>query len=506
MSRTTRRRFLASVGSGAGTLALGALLAEPLAGSPAFAAFLRERLRFGALDPLVDLMQATPADELLARVVALLREGTPADELVAAAALANARALGGTDYNGYHALMALLPAQAMGARMEPRLRHLPLLKVLHRNARFVHAAGHATSDAIAPVEPAADGPAMAAHARAGDLDAAERSLAALAASSPEAARAAIQELVREEGNVHRVVLAWRAIDLLRLAGERHAETLLRQSLRFCFIEDAGRRKRDGGPPALATFVPRLLEEHRLEEREPGTRRADDATLEQLARTIFASDGAAAAAAAAGALAEGTAPEDVGAAISLAATLLLLHEPGRARGDGDKPVGSIHGASVGVHASDAANAWRCLARAGGRRDRFASLIAGAGHTGGQKRHVGELPFDHGGAPCTLADPDALLRELDARVRAKDQAGASLVARRYAELGHPAEALFAALLPFAVEDDGALHHEKFFHTATEEHAAARAVHRPLYAAALARVLASGRGFAAPGLAEARALLLA
>lgn len=511
---TTRRQFLTRVGQGASTLALGALFADRLGDPVALALLPPERLRFGALDPLVDLMQSTPADELIARVVALLRAGTPAGDVVAAAALANARALGGTHYDGYHALMALLPAHDMGARMETPLRHLPLLKVIHRSTRTIHAAGRSDGDALEPIgvggagddahAAAANGARLVEQLRARDQDAAERSLVALAAASPAKAHEELQRVVREDANVHRVVLAWRAFDLLRLAGEENAAALLRQPLRFCIFEDASRARVGKGTPPIAVVVPKLIEEHHLAGREPGSRTADEAWIAALSETIVASDGAGAAAAAAAALAEGFAPEEIGAAISLAATKLLLRDPGRAQGDTGKPAGSMHGASVGVHASDSANAWRHLARAGSADNAFASLVAGAFHTGGQSKQVAAHDFDRDGAACTLADPVALLREIDGRIRERDQVGASRAARRYAELGHDADALFRSLASFAVADDGALHHEKYFVTATEEHAAARPAHRPLYLAGLARVMASGHGFPAPGCEEARNLL--
>jgi hypothetical protein len=510
MSRTSRRHFLSRVGHGTGLLALGALFADRLGDPLALALLPPERLRFGALDPLVDVMQATPADELLAKLVALLREGTPEGDLVAAAALANARALGGTNYDGYHAFMALLPAHEMSTRMEAPLRHLPLLKVIHRSTRFIHAAGRAEDDAMAPVEGGGDGAQDSSHLveqiRARDQSAAERSLVALAAASPAKAHEELQRVVREDANVHRVVLAWRAFDLLRLAGESQAAALLRQPLRFCINEDESRVRRNGATPPIAVVVPKLIEEHHLAGREPGKREADDAWIGALAETIVTSDGAGAAGAAAAALAEGFAPEQVGAALSLAATRLLLRDPGRAKADTNKPVGSMHGASVGVHASDSANAWRHLARAGSADNAFASLVAGAFHTGGQSQLVADHDFDRDGAACTLAEPAALLKEIDGRIRERDQVGASRAARHYGELGHDPDALFRALATFAVADDGALHHEKYFLTATEEHAAARAAHRPLYLAALTRVMASGYGFPAPGCEEARKLLTA
>src|SRR5262249_12737156 len=157
---------------------------------------------------------------------------------------------------------------------------------------------------------------------------------------------------------------------------------------------------------------------------------------------------------------GVDPEDVGAAMSLAATRLLLHDPGLTKAAPGKPVGSVHGASVGVHASDAANAWRHVARVGSARNAFASLIAGGYHTAGQSANVGALPHDHDAEPCTKDDPGALLSEIEGRVRARDQKGACQAARRYAALGHASEKLFALLLGFAVSEDGALHAEKYF----------------------------------------------
>jgi hypothetical protein len=53
-------------------------------------------------------------------------------------------------------------------------------------------------------------------------------------------------------------------------------------------------------------------------------------------------------------------------------------------------------------------------------------------------------------------------------------------------------------------GALHAEKYFRTAQEEHAAARTRHKSHYLVALSRVMASQQGFPAPGCEEARKLL--
>src|SRR5690349_968748 len=159
MQTSSRREFLGAVGGALGCAAVGLSLPDR---AEALFASARERLRFGALDPLVDLIQATPADELLPLLAAKLRAGTSIADLVAACALANARALGGTNYNGYHALMALMPSYEMSRQMPANLAALPVLKVLHRNARFIQDVGRAHEDALEPLAPpAGDGQLVA---------------------------------------------------------------------------------------------------------------------------------------------------------------------------------------------------------------------------------------------------------------------------------------------------------------------------------------------------------
>ncbi len=502
---TSRRVFLGGIGATLGYAAVGFAFADRMGFAHALSARTRERLRFGALDPLVDLMQETPADALLPLLVQKLRAGTPLSDLVAAGALANARALGGTNYDGYHALMALMPSYEMASQMPAPYGPLPVLKVLHRNARFIQAAGASKSDALEPLEGVANEAGLVANLRARDLPHAETSLAASQSRSRARAYEELQTVVRDDMNVHRVVLSWRAHDLLRLTGQEQDLTMLRQSVRFCIDED-GRPSRDPGSIEFRALLPELMEKHGLNAREKGQRAADEAWIERLGDTFFANDRPAAARAAASALAEGFDPEDVGAALSLASTRLLLHDGGQTTASKGKPVGSVHGASVGVHASDAANAWKHIARVGSSQNAFASLIAGSYHTAGQSNGMSALPHDHDGEPCTKSDPAALRSEIDACIRARDQKSASIATRRYCELKHPPADLFALLLGFAVSEDGALHAEKYFRTAQEEHASARPRHKALYLVALTRVMASHQGFPAPGCEEARKLLTA
>jgi hypothetical protein len=504
MMQTTRRRFLGHLGGGAALFGM----------SPAVAAGLGLRrddgdpLRFGALEELVEFMQTTRADALLPLLVQRIDAGVPLARLVAAGALANARAFAGEDYTGYHVQMALQPSLAMAGELPGRAAALPVLKVLHRNARRLDEAGRASRlKEVAPRADDASAQGLRRALEARDLARAERTLAALAGSSPGEAYGGVLEILRENLDVHRVVLTWRSWDMLQLTGEEHAQTLLRQPVRFCVRAEEQRVAKGRGAPELRALLPELLERHELPARATGARRASDAQLDEWCLVVFGSSGADAARAAAGWLAEGYALEDVGEALSLAANRLLLHDPGRASDDDrEKPRGSVHGASVGVHASDSARAWRNIAGVCGPRDAVATLVAGAYHTAGQAQQVGAQAFPYARRRGELAgaEPAALLAAAGAAVEAGDQERACAAVERYGEARGASAPLFALLLESAVAADGALHAEKYYRTAREDFAAGRPAHCWRYMLGLARVCASQRFRVAPGLDEARELL--
>jgi hypothetical protein len=162
--------------------------------------------------------------------------------------------------------------------------------------------------------------------------------------------------------------------------------------------------------------------------------------------------------------------------------------------------------VGVHASDAANAWRNIARVSDRRNTYASLIVGAYHTAGQSGGLNPqgYPFAEHREKIRNVAPDALLSEAEAAIKAKDQARACALVHRYGELDRPARPVLDMLLRYAISEDGALHAEKYYRTVTEEFATTRPAFRWRQLAALARVTASEYGYPAPGVAEARRLL--
>src|SRR5205823_14398874 len=96
MYASSRRKFLADVGKGMLIAGLGPSLAADLGLARADAGEAgSDRLKFGALEPLVSLMQETPLNKLLPTLVEKYRSGTTLDTLTAAAALANARTFGG---------------------------------------------------------------------------------------------------------------------------------------------------------------------------------------------------------------------------------------------------------------------------------------------------------------------------------------------------------------------------------------------------------------------------
>ena len=401
MNRRSRREFLADVGQGMLVATLGSAASLELGLSRALADDSAPRLTFGALEPLVSLMQETPPDKLLPLLVNKLNAGADLKTLVTAAALANARAFGGQDYTGYHTFMALGPAYQIAAELPPERKALPVLKVLYRNSSRIQDQGAHHQDTLHPVSPAESvdprrgGELLRESVRAVDWDGAESRFAALAKGPAGEAYNHLQFAVQDEVDVHRVVLAWRAWVMLELSGEEHAHTLLRQSVRYCVNTEQQMRDKNYPRSDVRQVLPRLLDEHRLVGKPLGDRRAEDGWVEQLARTIFSGTREQAADAAAAALAEGMHPEDVGEAMSLAANLLVLHDPGRLEQNSSpgKPPGCVHGDSVGVHASDASNAWRNIARVGNPQNRVASLIVGAYHTAGQMDRVTKDPYPY-----------------------------------------------------------------------------------------------------------------
>jgi hypothetical protein len=507
---------------------LGVAMAAELGISPALAEDDAERLSFGKMEPLVALLQETPTDKLLPILVDHLGHGTSLRDLVSATALANARTFGGSHYDGFHSFMALAPAYHMASELPKERQPLPLLKVLYRNSVYIQSVGGGKDERLHPVTatPASDRVATCRQMREAmrhhDVAGAEQAFASLAASSTDDAfNDLLQFNVEHDPGVHEIVLVWRAWEMLDFVGRDHAHTLLRQSVRQNIADAKKPASASSDPPA--SLVVTLLDRHQLGQKPLGQRAADDAWVQQMMATILDSNPQQAAEVVAAALAEGFSPEHVGEAIALAANQLVLRQVERWEGVMER---RTHGDSFGVHASDAVNAWRNVARVSTPRNQAASLMLAASYVRQSHRPSEDLrargherePFP---TPEQLArieahDPSALLRELDGAIRENNQFHACAIVHRYGALGHPARPVFDLLLSYAISEDGRLHAEKYYRTVSEEFAAIRPALRWRELVALARVTASaygftredargdGRGYRAPGYEEACHLL--
>jgi hypothetical protein len=338
-----------------------------------------------------------------------------------------------------------------------------------------------------------------------NVDEAEALFASTAKGGSEAMLEALQEVVQDDINVHRFVMAHRVHRLVKLVGEQHAHTLLRQSVRLCVSHEQGRTNRKGGESPIRRLMPKLIDQYKLAGRQLGKRIVDDKWVGDMSQTIYQSGAAGAAEAAAAALAEGIDPEAVGEAISLASNLLVLRQPGSEW--------RTHGDSAGVHASDAMNAWRNMARVTSAPLAITGLIVAAYHTAAnQPFKAAAYPSDDHRKLIKGTDAEALLAEAEDAIRHNDQGRAAAAIAVYTEQKHSVQPVFDLMLRYAISEDGRLHAEKFYHTVTEEYATTRPAFRSRQLVALARVTASAygynredkRGYRAPGYEEACKLL--
>lgn len=521
MAPRTRREFLADVGRGMLIAGVGYGAAFDLGLTTALADEPSDAILFGDRESLVRLMQDTAADKLQPLLIARLKAGTELRDLVAAAALANARTFAGEDYIGFHTLMALSPAYQMSRELPEGQRALPVLKVLYRNSNRIQEHGGHGSERMhfVALDQTADGPVSASDLHRAVLNQdqaqAEQIFARIARQSPDEAFNAALEVVQDNAEVHRVVLPYRAWDLLDIVGKEHAHTMLRQSVRYC-VKSEGQKSKEYGR-IDSRLLPKLFEQFKLLAKPLGTSPAEDGWIDHLSRTIFTSTPDQAAEAVVAALAEGFAPDAVGLAMALATNQLILRDQGRPEGQTskDKPVGSIHGDSIGVHACDSANAWRNMARASNARNTAACLMVGAWQAAYDRTKRGGDFLNWQPWPTTEHDeklaakgpqstPQALLGTLDAAIRSNDQCLACAAVAAYSKLDQSERPVFDLLLKFAISEDGALHAEKFYRTVSDEFASTRPSFRWRHVIGLARVTASEFGKPAPGHAEAVRLL--
>jgi hypothetical protein len=514
MAQRSRREFMSEVGRGMFIAGLGSGLAADLGLSTARAAEEEaKRLTFGSLEPLVGIMQDTPAANLLPILVKKIEDGTSLKDLVTAATFANARMFGGEDYIGFHTLMALAPSYGMSKELPKERQALPILKVLYRNTAQIQAKGGSKQEVLKPVE-SKETPSnepLLTHVRKKDMAAAERDFAGKMKESPDAGFNYLLEAVQDQPEVHRVILPYRAYAMLDIVGKEHAHTMLRQSVHYLVKNENPKysNRFDG----IRNALPKLLDQYKLASGPKAKREADAAWIDKLSDAIFSAKPEAAAELAAAAMADGFAPSAIADAVALAANQLVLRDEGRRANQTSpgKPAGSVHGDSIGVHASDSANAWRNLARIGNPRNQAACTIIAAwqvsldrAERGGDFLNWKPRPWAEQLEGVKAKEPKALLAELEDAIKHNDQARACAVTAKCAETGMDARGVFDLLLKYAISEEGALHAEKYYQTCTEEFKLAQPKFRWRQVVSLARVTASEYGTPAAGYAEMCKLL--
>ncbi len=489
MSHRTRREFLQNVGSGMLIAGVGSMLAEELGFGTRFAYADETVLNFGGLRPLVDRMRELPADRLQIELIDRLDQGsTSLKELTAAAALANAETFGGEDYVGFHTEMALIPAWEMAQEIPGRRGALPVLKVLYRNAQQIQNVGGAKKKTLRQVAPTGS-PSSAAQLRSAcrqvQLKDAERLFASLSDIPFGDQFNLLLPTIADDINVHRFVLAHRAYELADLVGADQAHTVLRQCVRYCIHDERGRVDRGGAEPEIRRQLPQLVDQYHLAGFTPGQRDPGDPWIDQTAQRIYEAEPYHACEMVAAALADGIQPDVVAQAISLAAIALTLRQ-------GSDPW-RTHGDAQGVHASDAANAWRQMIKVSSEPNLLTGLIVSAFHTAQYNGFRTEpYPRKEHRSQVSATEPQELLGVCEEAIRGNDQGIATAAMQKYSESGGDGRVAFDLLRKYAISEDGRLHAEKFYRTAVEEFATARPPFRWRYLVALARVTASAYGY--------------
>lgn len=485
MSTSSRRRFMQNVGSGMLIAGLGSNLAIELGTAS------EDSLRppsagndYGRFGRWVTLMQELKPDQLQVKMVEELgKNAVSLQDLVAAAALANAETFGGQDYVGYHAEMALLPALQMSAELPEPRKPLPVLKVLYRNSSRIQQYGP-NKKTLKPIEGTGTqsvsvdrfGPELRQLVRQADMDKAEQLFATLHQNDSSLAFDTLLYTIADEVDVHRFVLAYRGLGLIDVAGQEHSHTLLRQCVRHCVDFEQQRMAKGRQASPIRKHIPKLLDQYKLVGKQIGTREPDDQWLADFSNTIYNATKFDASEAVAEALAEGISIKLICQAISLACNQLTLRQSGN-------PL-RTHGASAGVHSSDAANAWRHMISHANDLNQKVGLLVSAWHTGRYDQwSTDPYPLEEHFEQVKGDKEDTLLGICEEAIRGNDQGTASASVHQYLELGFDPESVFELLRKYAISEDGRLHSEKFFRTVREEFEFARPPFRNRQLVALA-----------------------
>ena len=292
MNRSHRREFLADVGRGMLVASVGSVVAQDLGlASAALADDSASRLTFGA-DRAAGRLHAGDARSTgCCRPSSNeIKSGEDFGRLVAAAALANARTFGGQDYEGYHTIMALVPAYQMSRELPESQKALPVLKVLYRNTNHIQQMGGQSHEALHPVAPAqlsagqCGGEALREATRRRDVEGAERTFAALTEKS---ARRGVQRPAVPGPGLRRRPPGGPGLAGLGLArpGRQGARPHAASPIGALLL-----RRGEATPRTtpLRDLLPELLETRACSSESPKEREATTSGSKSLSQTIYAS--------------------------------------------------------------------------------------------------------------------------------------------------------------------------------------------------------------------------
>lgn len=491
-SASSRRQFLQNVGSGMLVAGIGSQLSVDLGVASETTFEANKGLEFGKLAPMVAQMQDLNPDKLQVELVKQLQSGAvDLRGVVSAAALANAETFGGQDYVGYHAEMALLPALKMADDLPKQSKALPVLKVIYRNSSRIQQVGK-QKRTLKTVESKKElvsvdrfGPELRNLVRQADMTKAEELFATVQKNDPTAAFDTLLYTIADEVDVHRFVLAYRGMSLVEVAGEEHAHTLLRQCVRHCVDSENRRIAKGRKASPIRNHIPKLLDQYKLVGKKLGTRQPDDSWLLKFSNTLYNATKFGASDAVAQAMAEGISPKSICQAIAMACNQLTLRQSGN-------PL-RTHGATAGVHGSDAANAWRHMISHSNDLNQKVGLLVSAWHTGRYDQWKTEsYPLEAHYGKVKSDKPKELLGICEEAIRSNDQATAAASIAHYGKFSTDPKPVFDLLLKYAISEDGRLHSEKFYATVREEYAFARPAFKWQQLVALARVTASAYAF--------------
>ncbi len=349
---STRRFFLKSIpAAGAGLSVLGAWpVAQgrqdetPL--SPAAVRFRPE------IEPIVRWMETTPRDRIVSKALAEIKNGMSYRDLMAGVFLAAIRNIKPRPVGfKFHAVMAVHSAHLLGQAAPESQRLLPLIWALdnfkgsqEQDVKEGDWTLSKVDETVLP-KPAGARAAFVEAMEAWDNDKADAATAALVRSTgaAETMELFFRAGVRDQRNIgHKPIFSMQCWRTLQTIGWEHAEPVLR-SLAFGLLDRQG----DSAAEAAGPYRENLESAKRVREGWTVGNRDVGATL-ALLDTLRSADAAGAGRAVVEQLNREVAPESLWDAVMLAASELLMREPG----------------IVALHAMTAANALHFIYTASG----------------------------------------------------------------------------------------------------------------------------------------------